>query len=142
LQQAKYTKFNSGTNWQAVQQKADARIQANPAFSTLTKNSQWLSQNADKQYSLNLAEYQKEQSLIKSTVKQDDSLSRLKNPMDIQPVAVDRDRYYNNADSVKGDRYLQWLKNIQKDIYIDETVNIVQDMKSNEITKVQEPIQQ
>lgn len=128
LQKANYTEFNSGVDWNTVETEAKNRIQTNSAFNSILKNSQWLKDNTDKQYSLNLQEYQKEQSLLKTTVKQDDSLSHLNKPMDIQPVSADRNKYYSNTDSLKGDRYLQWLKNVQKDIYINETVNVVQDI--------------
>jgi carboxyl-terminal processing protease len=128
LQKANYTEYNSGISWNAVETQAKGRIQANPSFNALIKNSQWLQNNADKSYSLNLVEYQKQQNMIKNTVKLDDSLSRLTTPMDIQPVAEDRSKYYSNTDSLKGVRYQQWLTNVQKDIYINETVNVVNDI--------------
>ena len=128
LEKANYTPFNSGVNWNTVEAEAKNRIQSNTAFNALIKNEDWLKNNADKKYSLNLQDYQKEQNMLKTTVKQDDSLSHLTNPMDIQPVTEDRSKYYNNTDSAKGQRYQQWLKNIQKDIYINETVNVIQDI--------------
>ncbi|HEX5150980.1 MAG TPA: carboxy terminal-processing peptidase [Parafilimonas sp.] len=132
LQKADYTEFNSGVNWNNVETEAKNRILANGAFSVIRKNSEWLKDNADRKYSLNLQEYQKEQNLLKTTVKQDDSLSRLTTPMDIQPVSTDSSKYYSNTDSLKGLRYQQWLKNIQKDIYINETVNIVRDINEEQ----------
>jgi carboxyl-terminal processing protease len=128
LQKANYAELNSGVNWNVVETQAKSRVENNPSFNTIRKNAEWLQNNADKQYSLNLAEYQKEQSLLKKAVKQDDSLSRLITPMDIQPVSEDRSKYYSNVDSLKGQRYLQWLTNIQKDIYINETVNVIKDI--------------
>lgn len=128
LQKANYTELNTGINWADVQTKAKERILANSAFNTLVKNTEWLKNNADKKYSLNLKEYQEQQSLLRATVKQDDSLSRLSAPMNIQPVSADSTKYYSNADSAKGGRYLQWLKNVQKDIYINETVNVIHDI--------------
>ena len=128
LEQANYAVYNSGVNWNTVETEAKNRIQANTSFNTLIKNGLWLKDNSDKSYSLNLAEYQKQQNLLKTTVKQDDSASRLTTPMNIQPVAVDSAKYYSNADSAKGGRYLQWLKSIQKDAYINETVNVINDI--------------
>jgi len=128
LQKANYSEFNTGTNWNAVTTAAKTRIGQNASFNSISTNALWLKDNADKNYSLNLQEYQQEQTLLRNKVKQDDSLSRLKTPMDIQPVSVDSTKYYSNADAAKGDRYLQWLKNIQKDIYINETVHIIGDI--------------
>ena len=131
LEKADYATFNSGINWPVVEEKAQNNIKSDSAFNILMKNSQWLNDNVDKEYSLNLDEYQKEQNTIKKTVKQDDSLVRLNTPMNIEPVSADRNKYYNNADSAKGNRYLQWLKNTQKDIYIKQTVNVVDDMMNS-----------
>ena len=132
LQRANYEEINSDVNWNSVETAAKNRVSANASFNTIRKNSEWLKNNADKKYSLNLQEYQKEQALLKTTVKQDDSLSRLTTPMDIQPVSADSSRYYSNADSLKGLRYQQWLKGVQKDIYINETVNIVRDINKEQ----------
>jgi carboxyl-terminal processing protease len=128
LQKADYTEVNTTINWNTVETEAKDRIQASAAFNAILKNEEWLKDNADKKYSLNLQEYQKEQNLLKTTVKQNDSLSHLTTPLDIQPVAEDRAKYYSNADSLKGGRYLAWLKNVQKDIYVDETANVIRDM--------------
>ncbi|MEP6467825.1 MAG: carboxy terminal-processing peptidase, partial [Parafilimonas sp.] len=131
IKKADYTDFNSGVNWNEVEAEAKSQVQSNTAFNTLIKNEDWLKNNADKNYSLNLQEYKKEQNAIKTTVKENDSLSRLTTPMDIQPVTEDRAKYYNNTDSAKGQRYQQWLKNIQKDIYINQTVNVMSDMNKS-----------
>ncbi len=132
LQKADYTTFNSGINWSEVEEEAQSHIKADSSFSIIIKNSKWLNDNVDKKYSLNLNEYQQEQSTIRKYVKQDDSLARLKKPMDIEPATIDHDKYYNNTDSAKGSRYLQWLKNVQKDLYINETVNVINEMRKPE----------
>ncbi len=128
IQKANYTEVNTGINWNMVDADANNRIKADSSFNAILKNEAWLKNNTDKKYSLNLQEYQKEQNQLKTTVKQNDSLSRLKTPMDIQPVTEDRAKYYSNTDSLKGDRYLAWLKNVQKDVYINATVNVIEDM--------------
>jgi len=65
---------------------------------------------------------------LKKVSKQNDSLAKLSTPLDIKPVANDKDRYFNNPDTIKGERNKQWLSSLQKDIYVDETVDIVKDM--------------
>ena len=59
---------------------------------------------------MNINAYKKEQNQVRNMVKQDDSLSRMKQPIDMQPLAVDKDKFFNNPDKAKGDRYQQWLK--------------------------------
>ena len=97
VKKADYATFNSGINWSALEEKAQNHIKSDSAFNILMKNSQWLNENVDKEYSLNLEEYQKEQNIIKKTVKEDDSLARLATPMNIEPVTEDRAKYYNNT---------------------------------------------
>ena len=97
---------------------------------TIKDNTAWLSKNADKTYSLNIDAYKAEQDLIKRTVRQDNNLALLKNPMDIKPLAVDKEKFYNNPDKIKGERYQQWLTGIQQDIYINETENIIADIEA------------
>lgn len=128
LQKANYAEYNSGINWSNIATSAKTRIEQNISFSTIAKNALWLKDNSEKNYSLNLKEYQQEQIELKNKVRLDDSVGKLKTPMNIQPVSSDSAKYYSNADTAKGLRYQQWLKNIQKDIYINETVNIIGDI--------------
>lgn len=128
IQKANYTEFPSGVNWNTVQSEAKTRIHSNTSFNAIEKNSLWLKDNADKKFSLNLQDYQKQQTELKNTIKQDDSLAHLLKPMDIHPVSADSTKYYSNTDSLKGLRYQKWLGDVQKDIYINETVNVLRDI--------------
>lgn len=127
IPQADYKK-SLELNWAEIEKKANQRITSNEAFEGIKKNTDWLSKNTEKPYELNIDAYKKQQNLLKATVKQDDTWSKLAQPMDMQPLAVDKDKFYNNADKAKGERYQQWLKNVQSDIYINEAVNIVKDL--------------
>jgi len=131
IPQANYQPEND-INFSEIEKKADERIETSPVFSSIKKNTDWLDKNMDKEYSLNINTYKKEQNEIRNTVKQDDSLSRLKQPIDMKPLDVDKDKFYNNPDKAKGDRYQQWLKSSQSDIYINETVSIVKDIMGSE----------
>ncbi len=119
---------NNNKNWDNIQKKEQERIRNNETFNKIKNNTEWLSKNIEKEYSLNINGYKKEQNLIKNMVKQDDSLIHLKEPMNLDPVAIDRDKFYHNQDSTKGERNQQWLKNVKSDLYISETVNIVKNM--------------
>ncbi|MBG9374885.1 carboxy terminal-processing peptidase [Panacibacter sp. DH6] len=127
IPQADY-KQSMDINWAEIQKKADERVSANTAFAGIKKNTDWLSKNTERAYELNLEAYKKQQATLRNTVKQDDTLSKLQAPMDMKPVEVDKDKFFNNADKAKGERYQQWLKSVQRDLYIDETVNIVRDV--------------
>ena len=131
IEKSNYTLWNGGSDLGSVIQKADSRIDTSNIFKTICSNTEWLSKNVDKEYNLNILKYKEEQKAIRNTVKQNDSLARIAKPMNIQPVAVDSDKYFKNEDKAKGERYAQWLKNIQSDLYIDATVKIVNDMAAS-----------
>lgn len=128
IPQAKYAVAVPDGAMADVIKKANDRIQKTTAFSLIKNNTEWLSKNADKEVELGLEAYKKQQNMLKNTVKQNDALAKLKDPMNMYPLDADKEKFYNNPDKSKGERYQQWLKNIQSDIYINETVNVVKDM--------------
>ena len=103
-------------------------MQKSQSFNTIKNNTSWLGQNVGKEYLLGIDAYKKQQALVKNTVKQNDQLTHLDKPMNIQPTEVDKDKFLNSPDKTKNERYEQWLKNVQSDLYINETVNIVEDI--------------
>lgn len=123
--------LTDNSDWSSIEQKSQSRINANNAFATIRSNTEWLSKNTDKEFSLNINKYKDEQNKIRTTVHLNDSLTRLQTSINMQPVPEDKDKFFNNPDKAKGERYQQWLKNIQSDIYIQETMNIVNDMATS-----------
>jgi carboxyl-terminal processing protease len=123
-----YILWKNDFDWTAIEQKAEVRIAQNPAFSVIKDNTDWLSKTVDKEYDLNIDKYTQEQATIREKVHQNDSMLKLKQPMDVHPVAVDMGKFFSNPDKAKGDRYQQWLKGVQSDIYINESLNIVSDI--------------
>ena len=79
-------------------------------------------------YPLNLKAYQDEQKMIRTTVKQIDSVSKLTVPMIIYSIPQDTLKYIEDKD--KADRYKQWVDSRKTDIYLKETVNVMDDMIS------------
>ncbi|NCT94824.1 MAG: hypothetical protein GXC72_10395, partial [Chitinophagaceae bacterium] len=77
---------------------------------------------------LKIDKYRAMQERIKSTVTQNNSLLKLSQEMNVAPVEVDKDRYFNNPDKMKGDRYQAWLRNLKTDLQIGETVRVVKEM--------------
>ncbi len=130
IQKTSYQSWNSGINFKAVQDNARQRISNDSAFSLINKNTSWLNENADKEYSLNISKYKAEQDKFRSIIRQNDTLTKLTSPLKIEPLPADNDKYYNNPDKVKLERNKQWLSILQKDMYIDETVDILKDMIS------------
>ena len=128
IQKTDYQSWTSGVNFKQVEDNARQRIAKDTAFSIINKNTAWLKANVDKEYDLNITKYKAEQEALKNVIRQDDTLSKLSSPMDIKPLAVDNDKYYNNPDKAKAERGKSWLSVVQKDLYLEETVDILKDM--------------
>lgn len=122
-----YDTWNNA-DFSAVVQKENAKITENKSLNLLKSNLQWLSKNAEMPINLNITKYKDMQKQIKSTVNQNNSLLKLDKEMNVEAMAADHDKFYNNPDKPKGDRYLSWLKAIKTDMHLDETVKMVSDM--------------
>lgn len=103
-------------------------LQSNSAFSIIKSNAMWLSQNNTKPISLNLAKYQEQQKLIKTTVNQTNSLAKLDKEMNVTVTTLDKAKYFSNADKAKGERYQAWLKIVKSDMYIKASTQVVIDL--------------
>jgi carboxyl-terminal processing protease len=128
IRNSTYQAWNTNIDYEAVRKAAATRINANPIFSNIYKNAQWLNDNADREYDLNLASYREKQKQIRNTVKANDNLTRLSKELDIISLQTDKKKFFENDDKTKGERYQQWLKSLKTDIYIDEASKVVSDM--------------
>lgn len=122
-----YDIWNKG-DFSTVVQKENTKIAENKSLNLLKNNLQWLSKNSELPINLNIAKYKDLQKQIKTTVNQNNSLLKLDKEMNVEAMAADHDKFYNNPDKPKGDRYLSWLKSIKTDMHLEETVNMVSDM--------------
>ena len=123
------------TGYQSVITKENERIQANPALGIIKSNTDWLGRNVEAPVNLQLDKYKEQQTKLKNTVNQNNSLSKLTKEMDMEVLKPDYDKFYKNPDKQKGERYKAWMKGLQSDLYINETVKIVSDM-----SKLQNPL--
>ena len=126
-----YQSWTGPVNFKQVEDNAKGRIAKDSAFTIINKNTSWLKANVDKEYDLNIGKYKAQQEVLKNIIRQNDTLSKLKAPMDIKPLTADNDKYYNNPDKAKAERNKTWLSLVQKDMYLDETVDIMKDMIAN-----------
>jgi carboxyl-terminal processing protease len=128
IQKSDYKPWKAPVNYQVIEKAASDRIANNNAFKTITSNSQWLDKNADRTYSLNFQKYLKEQAEIKKVISESDSILKLKEPLNVKTLELDKNKFQNNPDKAKGLRYQQWLESLKTDLYIKETATIVSDM--------------
>lgn len=129
ITQAQYKKWEGGYDLQAIKNLSNARIANNPVFQGIKKNSQWLSAQNDKEYSLQIDKFKKEQQVIRTAARQVDSLEKLKVPLNISFLPQDVAR---NGDKDKADRYNQWLKNLKSDIYLDQAIKVIGDIQNQQ----------
>lgn len=128
IPQANYTPWSGDASFANIEAKARQRVNADSAFSVISRNTAWLDKNSNKEYSLNIQKYKAQLDAVNKISKETDTIARLAKPLDVKPAAVDNDKFFNNPDKQKADRNQQWLKAIQKDLYVDQTVDIIKDL--------------
>ncbi|HVZ56408.1 MAG TPA: carboxy terminal-processing peptidase [Chitinophagaceae bacterium] len=128
ITKAAYTPWNSGYDLKNIEAISRDRVKNDVAFQTIQQNTQWLASQNDKEYSLQLDKYRKEQAQIAATVKQNETLMKLTTPMAVSYLPQDQNRFDNDKD--KQTRFNQWLKNLSTDIYLDQAVKTMNDMIS------------
>jgi len=126
ITKATYSNWTSGYDLKTIQQLASQRVESDPSFKLIKESTEWLSKQNDKQYSLNIDKYREEQKAIRTTIKQMESLLKLKEELNVAALPNEVNRWAD--DKNKQDRFNQWLKNLQKDIYLDQAVKVVNDM--------------
>jgi carboxyl-terminal processing protease len=107
-------------------------MEADNTFKLIKESSEWLAKENDKHYSLKLDKYREEQKSIRTTVKQMESLLKLKGELDVSALPNEVNRWAN--DKTKQERYDSWIKNLQKDIYLDQATKVMNDMISAQNT--------
>src|SRR5687767_9248213 len=70
ISKANYGSWKSGYDLKTIQQMSSLRLENDLTFKTIRESTEWLSKQNDKQYSLHIDKYRKEQAAIRSTIKQ------------------------------------------------------------------------
>lgn len=123
---ASYTPWNPGYSLETIKQLSNKRLENDPKFQLISSNTEWLSKQSEKDYSLQLSKYQEEQKKVRSTVKQLETLQKLTKLMDVSALSNEVNRW--SDDKPKQERFQQWLKNLQKDIYLDQAIKVMNDI--------------
>jgi len=128
INKSPYSSWNAGYDLKVIQQLSAQRIDNDPAFKVIRENTDWLSKQNDKQYSLQLDKYRKEQKAIRSTFAQNELLIKLKEEkeMNVSALPNEENRWAN--DQNKQERFNLWLKSLRRDIYLDQAVKVVNDV--------------
>jgi carboxyl-terminal processing protease len=121
-----YLPWRMSTDLKSLQKIHDARMGANTRFQTIRENAAWLANIREQEYPLDLQRYQELQKQIQQTVKQNEQLYKLNDPLKVKALPGDLERWDN--DKAKQDRYKAWLKSLELDIYLEETLQVTGDM--------------
>ncbi|MGZ8551529.1 MAG: carboxy terminal-processing peptidase, partial [Chitinophagaceae bacterium] len=126
INKSPYSAWNAGYDLKTIQQLSSRRLENDPTFKLIKENTEWLAQQNNKQYSLQLDKYRKEQKQIRATFAQNDALMKLKTEINVAALPDEVNKWAD--DKVKQERFNQWLKNLRKDIYLDQAVKVVNDI--------------
>jgi carboxyl-terminal processing protease len=126
IPKASYTPWNPGYDTRTVQKLEEERLSNNDVFKTIKANAEWLEKQNDKEHPLQLEKYRQEQKAIQATVKQNETLEKLKDSLDVSFIPKDKNMFA--ADKAKQERFDNWLKGLTKDIYLDQAVKVMNDM--------------
>jgi carboxyl-terminal processing protease len=128
IPKADYSTWRYAYDIDNIRSSSAERTSSNIAFTTIEKDAAFLDKQNDKMYPLTLKAYQDEQKMVRTTVKQIDSVSKLTVPMTISTMSQDTVKYSEDKD--KAERYKQWVESRSTDIYLREAVNVMDDMIS------------
>ncbi len=130
IAKASYSPWSAGYDLKRIQQLSAERLQNDNTFQLIKENTEWLSKQNNKYYSLNIDKYRESQKAIRTTVKQLESLLKLKNELDVSPLPKEVNKWAE--DKSKQERFEQWIKDRQKDIYLDQAVKVMNDIISQQ----------
>lgn len=126
ISKANYSPWNPGYDVATIKRLEQDRLNNSDIFKTIKANSEWLEKQKDKERSLRLDKYRQEEKAIQATVKQNETLEKSKDSLDISFVPRDENMFAN--DKIKQERFNNWLKGLTKDIYLDQAVKVMNDM--------------
>ncbi len=126
INKSPYSNWNAGYSLETIKQLSSQRLENDPTFKLIKESTEWLSQQNDRKYSLQLSKYRAEQQKIRSTIKQLESLMKLEGQIDVAALPKEVNRW--EEDKNKQERFNLWLKGLQKDIYLDQAVKVMNDI--------------
>ncbi|NDA63019.1 MAG: tail-specific protease [Chitinophagia bacterium] len=128
IQKANYTVWQPANVIADLAAKENARIQSDANLSLLKNNLIWLSRNIDQPMPLQLDVYRSKQKQIQTTDTQNNSLLVSPTEMNIDYIAVEKDKFLNHPDKSKADFYHAWIKSLRKDLHIEEGVKMIEQL--------------
>jgi len=126
INKAPYSNWNAGYDLKTIQQLSSQRLANDVTFKLIHESTEWLAQQNDKEYSLQIDKYRKEQKMIRTTIKQLESLMKLGGELNVSSLSSETNRWAE--DKNKQERFNPWLKGLRKDIYLNQAIKVMNDM--------------
>ncbi len=126
ISKSPYNAWNPGYDLKVIQQLSASRLAKDTAFKLIKENASWLAKQNDKDYSLQLDKYNKEQRAMRATIAENDSLTKLRVENTVAALPSEENRFAD--DKGKQDRFNNWLKGLRKDLYLDQAMRVMNDM--------------
>lgn len=131
---ADYKPWTSNISNDAVINYVQHQIDKDDNIKKIQQHLQWINDNNDKAYSLNLKKYKEDEKEAKGKGKELDELFKLKKDLTVKNASADAASINTSKDKV--DKNTQWLKRVGADFYIDESVKVMNTMiKQNATAK-------
>jgi carboxyl-terminal processing protease len=129
IPQVEYKPWTNTADLGSVIAVANAETANNANFNKIKLNVEWLKKAYDKQFSLNLKQYNYELAQQRSVNKEMEAAYKLTKAMDVKNIVADT--LEANKTKEKAARNKQFVKRIAEDIYVDESVRILNKMILN-----------
>ena len=126
ISKADYQPWVSSINNDVVVNTINEQVIKGSVFSKIKANVEWLESNSNKEASLNIVKYKKEQEELKGVYKQMEELNKSSKELNVKNTVTDAVNIAAAKDKVEKNK--QWLKRLSGDIYIDETVKTMNNM--------------
>ena len=114
--------------------KENAQIQGNANLNLLKNNLIWLSKNVEQPVPLQLDTYRQKQKQMQTTDSQNTSLLFSPTEMEINYMAIEKEKFLHHPDKTKADFYAYWIKSLRKDMHIEEGVRVVEQLAAAQKT--------
>ena len=125
MERARYMVWPNNAPLSQVVQSTNLHIQNDTALNKFKKNLRWVSNQIETPVYLKLDKFQAFKKRVQEVSKQNEQALKLKTPMNLAPIKVDYNKFYNNPDKSKQDRYQAWIKDLAKDFQVNESSKIL-----------------
>ena len=136
MERARYMVWPNNAPLSQVVQSTNLHIQNDTAINRFKKNLRWVSNQIETPVYLKLDKFQAFKMQVQEVSKQNEQALKLKTPMNLAPIKVDYNKFYNNPDKSKQDRYQAWIKDLAKDFQVNESSKILAALNKKTTTAV------